>query len=204
MWSNDRQITGDCMIQQKLIERFGQSINEMSCVYISDGENSLRHFLNGKKFDTIIEIGTYQGVSTAILSEYATKVYAIDIVDLPLRNEIFNYLNVDNVDFYKCQVDFADKEKKVKEIMKKEKVDLVFIDGDHWGEALRQEFDLFKSIPEILIHDYEEAFPVVYDFCNNLPKEGYEIESKNLFCMARKKVEPKKKRTRKPKNSTRG
>jgi hypothetical protein len=174
------------MIQNKLIEKFGDKINHMSCVYISDGENSLRHFLNGKKFKTIIEIGTYQGVSTAILSEYAEKVHAIDIVDLPLRKDIFKYLGVNNVEFHKCKIDFLDKKKMVQKIMKEEQVDLVFIDGDHWGDAIKQEFEMVKSIPNILIHDYEEAFPVVYDFCNNLPKKGYNIESKNLFCMITK------------------
>ena len=174
------------MIQEKLIEKFGDDINQMSCVYIGDGEKSLRHFLDGKKFDTIIEVGTYQGVSTAILSEYAKKVYAIDIVDFPLRDKIFYFLDIDNVEFYKCEADFADKEKHIKKIMKNEKVDLVFLDGDHWGQALEQEFNLVKDIPEILIHDYEKAFPIVYDFCNGLTKRGYEIESKNLFCVARK------------------
>jgi len=179
------------MIQDKLIEKFGEQINQMSCVYIGDGENSLRHFLKGKKFKTIIEIGTYQGVSTAILSEYAKKVHAIDIIDLPLRKEIFDFLNVKNVTFHKCKTDFADKEKMVKKIMKEETVDLVFIDGDHWGEAIRQEFDMVSSIPKILIHDYEIAFPVVYDFCNGLEDEGYCLESKNLFCM----ITPKKKKS---------
>ena len=175
------------MIQEKLIERFGDQINAMSCVYIADGENSLRHFLKGKKLDTVIEIGTYQGVSTSILSEYAKKVYAIDIVDLPLRGEIFQYLNIDNVEFYQCQTDFADKEKYIKNILKNEKVDLVFIDGDHWGEALKQEFDLVSSVKDIIIHDYEQAFPIVYDFCNNLDDKKYIKESKNLFFKATKK-----------------
>lgn len=187
------------MIQQKLIDHFGDNINEMSCVYIADGENSLRHFLEGKRFRTIIEIGTYQGVSTAILSEYADKVHAIDIVDLPMRNEIFNFLGVTNVSFYKCSADFSDKEKKVKEIFSKEDVDLVFIDGDHWGKALEQEFNLVKACKKILIHDYEPAFPVVYDFCNSLRDNGCEIESKNLFCMVTKK---EGKRGNKPKNRT--
>lgn len=176
------------MIQEKLLQRFGNAINEMSCVYIGDGENSLRHFLKGKTFNTIIEIGTYQGVSTAILSEYAKKVYAIDIVDLPLRKDIFKFLGVNNVEFYKCKTEFADKEKCIKNILSTEKVDLVFIDGDHWGEALEQEFNLVKDVKNILIHDYEVAFPVVYDFCNNLVNRGYDIEPKNLFCMATKKA----------------
>lgn len=175
------------MIQEKLINKFGDRINHMSCVYIADGENSLRSFLDGKKFNTIIEIGTYQGVSTSILSEYAKKVYAIDIVDLPLRNEIFDYLNVKNVEFYKCAKNFEDKKKYIENILKTEKVDLVFIDGDHWGEAIKQEFELVKNVKEILIHDYEKEFQVVYEFCNNLKNKGYDTSYNNLFFMAKKK-----------------
>ncbi|MHC4270623.1 MAG: class I SAM-dependent methyltransferase [Planctomycetota bacterium] len=192
------------MIQQKLLDKFGDKINHMSCVYIGDGENTIRHFLKGKKFKTIIEVGTYQGVSTAILSEHAEKVYAIDIEDLPLRKDIFKFLNVNNVEFYKCKVDFEDKKKHIEKIMKEEQVDFIFLDGDHWGEALKQEFDLVKDIPEILIHDYEESFPIVYDFCNDLPNKGYDIETKNLFCLAKKKKKKAVKSGRKSKNNSLG
>jgi predicted O-methyltransferase YrrM len=179
------------MIQKKLIEKFGNKINEMSCVYIADGENSFRKLLGNKKYNVGIEIGTYQGVSTAIMAEYCKKVYAVDIIDLPLRNEIFDFLNIKNVDFYKCEKDFSDKEKHIKNILKNEKVDLAFIDGDHWGEALKQEWDLLKEVKTVIIHDYEEAFPIVKKFCDSIDKKAYKTASCNLFFMAKKNDKPK-------------
>jgi hypothetical protein len=182
-------------VQQRLIEKFGDKINQMSCVYIADGENSLRHFLNGKKFKTIIEIGTYQGVSTAILSEYAEKVHALDIADLPLRKDIFSYLGINNVEFHHVDPDINGKEMLMNEIFEKEQVDFVFIDGDHWGKSLEEDFRISSKCDKILIHDYEPTFPVVFDFCNNL--KGYKTESKNLFFYAEKEKTTKKKVTKK-------
>lgn len=166
------------MIQQKLIDKFGGVINHMSCIYLREGEKHLRSFLQElAPLDTVIEIGTYQGVSAAVISEYAKRVYTFDVVDLPLRQQIWDFLGVKNVHF--CGN--GSNKKDIDKIMKAEKVDLCFIDGEHFDGQLRKDYDLCKQCERILIHDYAMSFPEVFNFVGRL--EGCQKDARDTFVL---------------------
>lgn len=180
------------MIKQKLIEKFGGVINHMSCIYLNDGENVLRYFLDKVNPQKVVEIGTYQGVSAAIISEYAKEVITIDIVDKPLREEIWDFLEVEGITFYKVN---SDSQKK--RLIESANADMVFIDGEHFDGELAKDYEMSKDSPAILIHDYAPAFREVYDFCNNIG--GWEKEHRGTFMLLTKSVnteKPKKRRGR--------
>lgn len=164
------------MIKEKLIEKFGGDVNHMSCVYLRDGEKRLRELLF--KCDTIIEIGTYRGVSSAVLSEYAKRVFSFDVVEQSLRQTFMNYLNIDNVVFDIVK-NREDEIKKVSEVFENNKVDLCFIDGEHFDGELEKDFEMCKQCKTIIIHDYTKTFPEVYHFVNAL--DGYKKEINDTF-----------------------
>lgn len=173
------------MIQQELIDKFGGIINHMSCIYLRDGERHLRSFLEElKPMDTIIEIGTYQGVSACVLADYAKRVFTYDIknINSDLKNEIVNFLNAQNV---YC---FIGKPKEIEiqiqRVFKKEKVDLCFIDGEHFGGELEKDFDMCKECNRIIIHDYATSFREVFDFVNSL--KGWKKDIRDTFVLLTK------------------
>lgn len=174
------------MIKEKLTEKFGTIINHHSCVYLNEGEDMLRYFLQKVKPENVIEIGTYQGVSTAIISEYA-NVFSFDIREQPLRQEIWNFLELKNITYNLIKNNEEKKEKIIK-LLNTESIDLCFIDGKHDGGQPESDFEICKQCKNILFHDYSPAFKEVYDFCN---KESilkfYDREIKESFCLLTQK-----------------
>jgi hypothetical protein len=169
------------MIKENLIKEFGGKINHMSCIYLRNGESHLRSLIEKiGKIDTAIEIGTYQGVSASIISEYAEKVYTIDIADMPLRNEIFDYLKINNVKFIKVSSRKVEDET-IEKIFLKDKIDLCFIDGEHFNGELEKDFKACKNCNNIIIHDYATSFREVFDFVNNL--KGWKKEISDTFVL---------------------
>ena len=171
------------MIQQKLIEKFGGVINHMSCIYLRQGEKHLRSFLEElKPMDTIIEIGTYQGVSACVLAEYAKKVYTFDIKEKELTGNIINFLNITNI--ASIIMSESSIKKYIKDLFKHQKIDLCFIDGEHFNGEIEQDFEMCKECKNILIHDYAPSFKEVYDFANNL--KGYKKDVRDTFVLLTK------------------
>jgi hypothetical protein len=148
------------------------------------------------KIDTIIEIGTYQGVSTAILAEYAKKVYTFDVVDMHLRPLIWKYLNIKNISFEFVENN-KERDEKIKKILGKEKVSLCFIDGEHSKGQPKLDLEVCKKCNSILFHDYAPAWNDVYSLCNNI--KGYEKTIKPSFCLLTKKSQKNVKNDIKPK-----
>ena len=185
------------MIKEKLIKRFGDGINHMSCVYLNDGEVYLREALDKVKPTKAIEIGTYQGVSTAIISEYCKKVWAFDIFNQPLRAEIWNFLKIENIEFDIAK-DREAENKTIKKLIKDEKIDFCFIDGAHFHGELEKDFDACKACPNILIHDYTPEFPEVFEFVQK--QSHWELTEYPAFALLQKKK--RKSSARKSKNNT--
>jgi hypothetical protein len=119
-----------------------------------------------------IEIGTFQGVSALVLSEIFEKVYTFDIEKQPMTDEIINYFPDHAEKIETCIVSSrADEVKKVKPLVKI--ADMVFIDGEHFHGELKRDFKMVSGCPCILIHDYAEDFPEVYNLVNNI--KGYRV-----------------------------
>jgi hypothetical protein len=172
-------------LQEKLINKFGKEINHMSCVYLHNGEGVLRDMMKHVKDKvSALEIGTYNGVSACILAEYFDKVYTIDIEKQKLTDEIIDYAGDGKV------ITFIAKDRKHEiELVDSIKYDFVFIDGEHFHGELKKDYDMVKGCKYILVHDYSESFPEVWEFCNSL--EGYDKKTGINFCLLIKKDEVK-------------
>lgn len=190
------------MIRQKLIDKFKNDAVHMSCIYLGNSEEDLRYFLEKHKPKNVIEIGTYQGVSAAIISEYADEVYTVDVEVKALLADILQYLEIKNVYFIPVE-NRKDEIKEIKDIFKMKKIDFVFLDGEHFNGELKKDYEMTKECSKILIHDYSPAFKEVYDFCNNL--KGYTMEVRGTFCMLVKEASNDKPRrkTRRRQNANR-
>lgn len=175
------------MIQNKLIDKFGNHINHMSCVYPDkNGEKRLREMcqkINPRR--TVLEIGTYQGVSACIMSEYFDKVLTIDIKRQDLTNEIIDFCGcTEKISNYVIG-DRKEEKSLVDKLCKDNDLDMIFIDGEHTHYELSKDWDMLNSkCSSILIHDYDPYYKDVYDFVNKI--EGWEKQVNGSFVLLRK------------------
>ena len=121
--------------------------------------NFLVDFVRGLNAKNIIEIGTYNGISTAMLASVADRVYTFDIayrdVDLVLnlcgvRHKVSVIVgHQDAIDFQLNCIGNKDKAywNNLFEF------DFAFIDGAHNYESTKHDFELVKFTGRVLFHN---------------------------------------------------
>ena len=132
---------------------YGYNHIHRSVLSSEEQENMFRYFMMKKEIKTIVETGTYNGTTTALLAHYADKVITIDKknyidkfpfwIDYQVYNKIKSYIIDDD----------ADKA----ELLKNIDFDFAFIDGDHSEKGVRADFELVKRCGRVLFHDYYEV-----------------------------------------------
>lgn len=141
----------------RLKERFG----EKEVIHHSTSQNvewltMLSEFVEIAHPSVILEIGTYQGVTAALMAQMVERVITIDIREQPLAREIWEYLGLTNIDYQVLHP------KTKAELIPTLDFDFVFIDGDH----NHPEVDFYLTsnrAKHILFHDYfhDKRFPRV-------------------------------------------
>lgn len=121
-----------------------------------------------------LEIGTRWGGTFVITLEYLNKFHVIknaigvDIIDCP---SIVKYKKINSkVDFVKMDT----KSDKFRKFIKRKKFDLALIDGDHYEEGCKNDFELVRNKAKIIVfHDIvSDVCPGVVRIWNKFKKEG--------------------------------
>ncbi len=113
----------------------------------------------GRRYGTILEIGTAHGSGTAMLAHFADKVTSIDVTRWRAVDAVMGVAGQDvrdRIDF-RVVKDNAAKAALVGDIT----FDLAFIDGDHHAAEFKIDFDLCKRCGVLLCHDYPTWKPGV-------------------------------------------
>lgn len=146
------------------------------------------NFLN-KKNITYLEIGTYAGGSSSLVSmnENVSKIYSIDI-GFPIKKEI-PIKNVNKFKHSNCTYEYIlgnSTYDSVVELVKSKikSVDILFIDGDHKYNSVIKDFNNYKDLVLkggfIVFDDYHDKThsPDVFFAINDIVKEldPYEYE----------------------------
>lgn len=161
-------------IGERVTEKFGAAGTHWSIVAAYDGgESDLRRLMHalfpGRQDLSIVEIGTHQGVSAAILAEYGI-VHTYDVVDWPLRSEIIKHLGVGHRVVFTliptankgAQIQGSAKHTHTIEEgnqwlgaqLKHMDFDVAFIDGNHSYESVKANFEAAKGCGTVIFHDY--------------------------------------------------
>lgn len=132
-------------LHKTMEDRFG---HEAMC-RSSIGERFARA-LEGRRFGTVLEIGTFAGLSAVWLCQVSDKVITVDTEVHPLVEKVLADMGVaDKVH----RIVVPSNEEKVKAIAPL-RFDMAFIDGDHTREGVVLDFDLVKRCGAVLFHDY--------------------------------------------------
>ena len=153
------------MNREQILEKYGAGCLHMSCIYLPGGEEALRKIIQevSPRYG-VLEIGTYNGISALILSEYFSKVFTVDTE----YREIAQVLSNDSKNILYNVANSRESENDiVSAIQKENEINLAFIDGEHFNGELAKDWEMVKDVPYILVHDYAKQFDEVYDFCNN-------------------------------------
>jgi len=112
-------------------------------------EKDFIEFFPNIKINTVVEIGTYRGMSAAYIADFAEKVHTFDIVDYPEKYKMWDDLGVaDKIIFHLIKG-----ESDIKEILEIIDFDFAFIDGNHSYENVKADFKLVKRCGRVLFHD---------------------------------------------------
>ena len=124
---------------------------------------------------SMIEIGSYVGESTLMFSEHFNSVLSIDpyMDDYDVKDEATKYKPFNEVyEQFKTNTQHKNNIKQIRltsndayDILKDELFDLVYIDGNHQYEFVKQDILNYKNLVKpggyIAGHDYVEHFPGV-------------------------------------------
>lgn len=147
-------------------------------------DKRFRNFWENVDFDVAVEIGTYKGLSTALIAQFARRVHTFDTVDYREKYRIWKELKVSrNISFYLIKsrtmgkdtfTSFAGthiptgKEADIKTILDKIKFDIAFIDGEHNYKNVKADFELVKKCGRVLFHDVDPQFVEVNKFVREI------------------------------------
>lgn len=111
-----------------------------------------------------VEIGTYFGVSTAILASICDIVYTFDINFYPETQRIWKLFKVKNKINYNLVKDTDE----TKEILKSLSFDFAFVDSVHEYQEAKRDFEAVKRCGKVLFHDNNDNFIGVKNFCSEI------------------------------------
>lgn len=133
---------------------------------------------NFKKTDNIIDIGTYDGGTSVSLKYFAKNMVTIDAIPSP-RFDVSEFRNI-NYNYIGNDSHSEDTFNTVKSLIG-DKINVLFIDGDHSYEGVKQDFEMYKTLLDkgnslIFFHDIVDS-----DFHRslgcNVSKLWYELEN---------------------------
>lgn len=141
----------------RIYRAFGGAIFRRSSVF-----HGLRKVLddNAVRGSVCLEIGSWNGLTAAVLAQYFQKVVSIDVVDNPVKYEIAKRYSL-NIEF--LHVAEEDKAHAIDRLA----FDFAYLDGDH-ARCTRSDFDMVKRCGRVLFHEYWPAQRPVVELVNGI------------------------------------
>lgn len=166
----------------------GEKVFCKSALRIRDGAGVLEQVLGSGRYRTVLEIGTYRGITAAYMAGFCERVITIDLLQgkMEVNRESFDRVAfwrdmgiADRIDLH-LVADDAQKAALVKDL----DFNIAFIDGAH-DRAVRDDFAITRKCGRVLFHDADDNGPsqpnCVHEFIRTLPED--EVEFMDIFAL---------------------
>lgn len=168
-------------VRERIIDLYGPKTLRKSALNIRGGAGVFEKVLAGKGYRTVLEIGTYKGVSAAEIAQYCERVVTIDLKHgkLELNNESFDrYAFWASIGICNIDLQLIENNAEKHALIDALDFDFAFVDGAH-DQSVRDDFEMVKRCGRVLFHDYDPRgkpeLDYVYDFVNTLPKDQVQV-----------------------------
>lgn len=131
------------------------------------------------RVDTCLEIGTYQGITALVLSQFFRQVICVSVdtdKSRIIKRDIVEFLEIKNIHFIDADNN-AEKRKAIEGL----KFDFAFSDGDHVNDTV-EDFNLVKRCGRVLFHEFWPLQPPVHNLVMSLPRD--EVTFAHFDCFA--------------------
>lgn len=163
---HEEDLVGESDFTMPLVQEFGIRIMRGSAAGWNGAmyERTFRDRLKGYRIKHALEIGTWRGVSSAILAHYADKVTTVDIRYYDEAPRVWMWAGVFDKMKYLVVPDNETKAAAIKDL----DFDFAFIDGMHTYDDVAFDFELVKKCGRVLFHDYCDKCPGIVEFVDKL------------------------------------
>lgn len=143
-------------------QRFGAEILRRSSVFHGLDKFMAERGVRGKR---CFEVGTWHGLTAAVLSRYFDQVVTVDIAHQALKHEVLAHLGIENV----VCIDIADNEEKARIWRRFGPFDFAYLDGNH-ADDTELDWQLTKNCGRVLMHECWPFQPKVFELAYSLPQ----------------------------------
>lgn len=145
-----------------VLQQFGPKTFHRSSVF-----HGLEEFLrlNNVRGKCCYEVGTWNGLTAAVLSQFFDEVVTVDVAHNPQKHLILDYLGIKNV---RC-IDIAGNHEKPKTLHELT-IDCAFLDGNHAADT-ESDFDLVRHCGRVIFHEVWPFQSPVWGLTNALPQD---------------------------------
>lgn len=169
-------------------DSFGNArVLKRSVLAFPGGGQDLLAVLRAVKPASVLEIGTYRGVSAALMATFCDRVTTLDLIEGQIEKDgerfdraaFWRHMCVED----KIELFFVCEDADKRAVLAGRSFDLAFIDGGAVNVAA--DFELVRHCGAVLFHDYDQTKTrkVVFDFVNSLP--AGEVKIFGMFALWR-------------------
>jgi predicted O-methyltransferase YrrM len=176
--------------KKRAIEFGGAGVFKRSALNIRDGAGVFERVLGSGEYRTILEIGTYRGLTAAYLANFCDRVITIDLFHGRMEQLRESF---DRVTFWrhmgvadKIELKLVQNDEIKTSVVQDLDFDFAFVDGAH-DRTVALDFSLTRRCGNVLFHDADDNGPGksnhVHEFIRTLPK--HEVEFIDIFALWR-------------------
>ena len=158
-------------------QHFGAEVLRRSSVF-----HGLGSFLAGQGVvgERCFEIGTWNALTSVILSRHFKEVVTVDIEHRAQKHEVLRLLGIDNV---RCiDIDSNFEKRRVADSLE---FDFAYLDGNH-ADDTADDWAMTQKCGRVLFHEVWPFQPPVWDLVNSLPRDEVVIGGMGLALWTRR------------------
>jgi hypothetical protein len=147
-------------------QKFGAAVFRRSSVFHGLGKFLAQNNVRGR---CCYEIGTWNGLTAALLSRHFDFVVTVDIAHNPVKQDILNHLGITNVECFDIDSN-ADKPIILRKLAKRGlHIDCAYVDGNH-AEDTEEDWNMVRKFGRAIFHEVWPFQSPVWGLVHSLPQ----------------------------------